>query len=101
MAGQGKASRLKSKYAVLSSNSSTNVNWTYHITSAATITLPNVGSLSVGDKVTFTKEYNIIPTIQRQGVSELIKVRKKSDTAVFFDIESEIIFVWDGSNWRV
>ena len=102
MAGQGKVSNLKNKYAVLSANSPTNIGWTYHITTAATITLPDSSTAVAGEsRVTFTKKLGVIPTIQRFGSTVLVKTRKGSDSAVFFDIESEIIFVWNGTEWEV
>ena len=101
MAGQGKVSNLKNKYAVLSANSNTNKNWTYHITTASTITLPDTATLVAGDWVQFTKKLGAEPTIQRFGSTVLIKTRLGTDSAVFFDIESEIIFVWNGVEWEV
>ena len=101
MAGTGKLSRLKTKYKVLSANSNTQVDWKYHITTASTITLPDTATLSVGDKVTFTKKIGIIPTIQRFGSTVLIKTKRGSDSSVLFDIEAEIIFVWNGTEWEV
>jgi hypothetical protein len=101
MAGTGKLSRLKTKYKVLSANSGTSVNWTYHITTASTITLPDSATLSVGDKVVFTKKLGVVPTIQRFGSTVLIKTSLGTDSSVLFDIEAEIIFVWNGTEWEV
>ena len=101
MAGQGKLSELKARKKVLSANSGTNINWTYHITTASTITLPDSSTLSVGDKVVFTKKLGVVPTIQRFGSTVLIKTSIGTDSAVFFDIEAEIIFVWNGVEWEV
>lgn len=101
MAGTGKLSRLKNKYKVISSNSNTSVGWSYHLTTASTITLPDTTTISVGDKVTFTKVLGIVPTIQRFGSTVLIKTKRGSDSSVLFDIEAEIIFVWNGIEWEV
>lgn len=101
MAGQGKVSNLKNKYSVLSSNSGTSKNWTYHITTASTITLPDTATLVAGDWVKFTKKIGVIPTIQRFGGSVLIKTVIGNDSSVLFDIESEIIFVWNGVEWEI
>ena len=101
MAGQGKVSNLKNKYAVLSANSDTNKNWTYHVTTASTITLPDTATLVAGDWVKFTKRIGVTPTIQRFGSTVMIKTSIGDDSAVFFDIESEIIFVWNGVEWEV
>jgi plastocyanin len=101
MAGQGKASLVRDKYRVLSANSNTVASWTYHVTTASTITLPNTATLSVGDKVTFTKKMGVVPTIQRFGSTVLIKTSLGTDSSVLFDIEAEIIFVWNGTEWEV
>lgn len=101
MAGTGKLSRLKNKYKVLTANSDTSINWTYHITTASTITLPDSSTLSVGDKVVFTKKQGIVPTIQRFGSTVLIRTSLGTDSSVLFDIEAEIIFVWNGTEWEV
>lgn len=101
MAGQGRLSRLKDKFATLNANSNTNIGWTYHITTASTITLPNAATAVVGDWIKFTKTLTIVPTIQRQGSTVLIKTKKGTDLSVLFDIESEIIFVWNGTEWEV
>lgn len=101
MAGTGKLSRLSKKYKVINIPSNVNIDWTYHITEAVTITLPNTASLSIGDKVTFTKAFNIVPTIQRFGSTVTIKTRRGSDSSVLFDIDAEVIFVWNGTEWEV
>jgi hypothetical protein len=101
MAGQGKASLVRDKYKVLSTNSNTAAGWTYHITTAATITLPDTTTLIIGDKVTFTKRLDVIPVIQRSGATVLIKTRLGLDSSVFFDVNAEITFVWNGVEWEV
>lgn len=101
MAGQGNLSRLKARYATLSSNSNTSSEWRYHVTTPSTITLPDTATLSIGDCVKFTKKIGVIPTIQRFGSTVLIRTSTGTDTAVFFDIEAEITFVWNGTEWEV
>ena len=98
---QGKVSNLKNKYAVLSANSNTNKNWTYHITTAPTITLPDTSTLVAGDWVKFTKKLGVEPTIQRFGSTVLIKTTLGTDSSVTFDIEAEVIFVFNGTEWEV
>lgn len=101
MAGQGKLSDLKNKYRVLSANAQTYANWTYHITTTSIVTLPDTATLSVGAWVKFTKKIGVSPTIQRFGSTVNIKTKKGVDTSVLFDIEAEIIFVWNGVEWEV
>ncbi len=102
MSGQGKISDLKNKYRVLSANAQTYANWTYHITTASTITLPDSAALSVGAWVKFTKKQGVVPTIQRFGSTVNIKLSDGTlDSAVFYDIDSEIKFVWNGIEWEV
>lgn len=101
MSGQGKISDLKNKYRVLSANAQTYANWTYHITTASTITLPDSAALSIGAWVVFTKKQGVTPTIQRFGSTVNIKTKKGLDSAVLYDIESEIKFVWNGVEWEV
>lgn len=101
MAGQGNLSRLKARYATISSNSNTSAGWRYHITTSSTITLPDTATLSVGAWVKFTKKLEIIPTIQRFGSTVVIKTSIGTDSSVLFDIEAEIIFIWNGTEWEV
>lgn len=100
MAGQANLQRISERFAVVSTNTTVNALWTYHVTSTVTITLPNPSTLSVGDWVKFTKMFDIIPTIQRNN-TEQIKTSRGNDTAVFYDIMAEIIFVWNGVEWEV
>lgn len=101
MAGTGKLSRLKTKYKVLSANSGTSVNWTYHITTASTITLPDTATLSVGDWVAFTKQYNVSPTIQRFGPTVLIQSGVTSGSTFLFQSADKIVLVFNGIDWEV
>lgn len=100
MAGQANLQRVSERFSLISANTTTVALWTYHITTDSTITLPDPSTLSVGDPVKFTKNIGVIPTIQRNS-TELIKTVKGSDTSVLFDIEAEIIFVWNGTEWEV
>ena len=100
MAGQGKASLVRDKYKILSSNSNVVAGWTYHITTASTITLPDTSTLSVGDKVTFTKKLGVVPTIQRTGTS-LIQSEQGSSTALNFKSNNKIELVFNGVDWDV
>jgi len=100
MAGQANLQRVVERFSVVSANTTAIALWTYHITTASTITLPNPATLAIGDWVKFTKKIGVIPTIQRNSTEE-IKTDLGNDTAVFFDIEAEIIFVWNGTEWEV
>lgn len=105
MAGQGKVSELKIKTRVLSANTSVFKGWTYHITNNSTITLPDTATLVAGDWVKFTRKIGQSPIIQTHTGSIVIKMVKQvdytvvTDTSVTFDIESEIICVWNGVEW--
>lgn len=100
MAGQGKASLVRDKYKVLSANSNTVTGWTYHITTASTITLPDTATLSVGDKVTFTKKLGVVPTIQRFG-SALIQSEQGSGITLNFRSNDKLVFIFNGVDWDV
>lgn len=101
MAGQAKLSDLKNRYAVVSADTQTQINWTYHITTTSTMTLPNTVSLSTGAWVKFTKQLNVSPTIRRFGSSVNIRTSVGVDNSIIFDIPSEIIFIWNGVEWEV
>lgn len=96
-----KLSRLKDKFKIIENNEQAYIGWTYHIAAAVTVTLPDTTTLDIGDKVTFTKKLNIVPTIQRFGSTVIIQTQYQSDSAVFYDVEAEIIFVWNGVAWEV
>lgn len=101
MAGQANLNKIVNKCGTISTNTTALVGWHYHITSAVTVTLPSTSGLSTGDRVKFTKALNIIPTIQRNTAPTLIQTTIGSDTAVLFDIEAEITFVFNGTDWEV
>lgn len=79
-----------------------------HIINSNTFTLPVVGGLGAGrNTVVLTKDVTATPTIQVEGGSnEVIQIGKNNevsttDTSVIFDINSEIIFSWNGNNWEI
>lgn len=96
-----------SDYAiVISAPTQLEINKKYHITSSSLITLPTVAGLSVGDRVRVTKAISATPNITVQGVTETIRVGKglgvfESNDTVIFDIDAELIFIFNGTNWEV
>lgn len=88
---------------LISSASTVQVNRKYHITVTNTVTLPSTTGLSVGDGVRLTKQIPVTPTITvNGGNSEVITLANGgTDTSILFDIDSEIILIFNGTNWEV
>lgn len=80
---------------------------TYHIATNNVYTLPDVTNLAGGATIVLTKSIYNTPTIQvHGGNSENIRIGKADgstefDTSILFDINSEIILVWNGASWEV
>jgi hypothetical protein len=74
----------------------------YYLDGTFTTTLPDTTGLANGDTVKFIKDILETPIIEVDGTnSENILTENGTDTSVFFDINSEIIFVFNGTNWEV
>ena len=82
-------------------------NNTYHIVSSNLFTLPNVAGLAVNSTVVCSKSVYRSPRIRRHGgANENIIIGRPNgltvtDTEIIFDINSEIIFIWNGTNWEL
>ena len=78
-----------------------------HIISNNTFTLPDVSTISPGDTVVLTKSVYNSPVIQvHGGASEGIRIGMQdgstiTDTSITFDINAEIILVWNSTDWEV
>lgn len=90
-----------SDITVLNSNSTTEVNKSYYITGNYTITLPSVTGLVVGNRVTFTKSLSATPIIQREGTTENIITENGTDISILYNLNSEIIIIFNGTDWEV
>lgn len=88
---------------VLNNASPTLANRKYHITVTNTITLPVTSGLSVGDSVYFTKSLSVSPIVQVEGTNSenIVLGDGSTDNSVIFNINSEIIFIFNGINWEV
>lgn len=88
---------------LISNAATVQANRKYHITVTNTVTLPSTTGLSVGDKVRLTKQISVTPTITvNGGNSEVITLANgNTDTSILFDIDSEIILIFNGTNWEV
>lgn len=85
----------------LNSNSPTLVDQNYHINGNYTIDLPDITGLTAGKSITFTKALGSTPLIERSGTTELIVSDIGSDTSLMFDVNCEIVFVFNGTNWEI
>ena len=64
--------------------------------------LPPVAGLPLGTTIAFIKDQDDSPTITADGAAgEQIQTTKGFDATVIFDINAEIILVWNGTNWEV
>ncbi|ACO79889.1 Phage P2 tail fiber gpH-like protein [Azotobacter vinelandii CA] len=72
----------------------------YYLADSIVVTLPQGSGLQAGDSIAFVKSIGAAPLIQAQ-VGDNIRHGEQIDSAVTFDIQSEIIFVWSGTTWEV
>lgn len=89
-------------YTVKTADFIANVRNRYYVKNSCTVTLPDpvMYSLNDGDFVTFNKSPDITVTINSTS-NTLIVTSAGTDTSIRFDIDDEIIVVFDGANWRV
>lgn len=92
---------------VLSSGASLDKHQTYHIKNNGTFTLPNTSGLSAGTTVVLTKDIDVTPNVRVFNLaSDRIRVGRYDDnvdidTEVIFDINCEIIIVYNGTQWEI
>lgn len=95
----------KNYYQRVTTNTTFVANQQYLIAGGVLHTLPNPSGLTVGATVTLTREIGVIPVIQSFS-GQTIRVGKNdsnfvADTSVIFDINAELIFIWNGSEWEI
>lgn len=74
----------------------------YWLGSSLTVTLPSTTTPPPkGTLVRLTKALTAKPVIQAGAGSAVIATSKGNDTSVTFDINAEIIFIFNGTNWEV
>lgn len=73
-------------------------NHRYYISAPLIVTLPSTAT--IGDVVTLVKKPNVSPSIRVSGGGS-ITTSIGSDTTVVFDIEDEVNFVFNGTNWEI
>jgi len=77
-------------------------NAAYWLGSSLTVTLPDTTTLPPkGTFVRLTKALAAKPVAQVGAGSAVIVTSKGNDTSVTFDINAEIIFIFNGTNWEV
>lgn len=74
----------------------------YWLASSLTVTLPNTSvDTPLGSSVTFVKALTATPIIQVGAGGANIVTTKGTDTSVIFNINAEIVFVFNGTNWEI
>ena len=77
-------------------------NAAYWLGSSLTVTLPDTTTPPPkGTFVRLTKALTAKPVIQAGAGSAVIATSKGNDTSVTFDVNAEIIFIFNGTNWEV
>ena len=77
-------------------------NAAYWLGSSLTVTLPDTTTPPPkGTFVRLTKALTAKPVVQAGAGSAVIATSKGNDTSVTFDINAEIIFIFNGTNWEV
>lgn len=71
----------------------------YWLAASVEVNLPSVVGLVPGTTVRFSKALDATPTIVSQGT--LIRTVKGSDYEVLFDVNAELVFVFNGTEWEI
>ncbi len=89
-------------YLPISTPQATHAGGAYMLLDSVQVTLPAVDGLPVGASVRFAKLRAAQPSIAVEGTAnERIFSERGSDSAVLYDINSEVVFVWTGEQWEV
>lgn len=77
-------------------------NTTYWLGSSLTVTLPDTTvAPAIGAYVRFLKTHSATPIIQVGAGSAVIQTTEGSDSSVIYNINSEIVFVFNGTDWEI
>jgi multidrug efflux pump subunit AcrA (membrane-fusion protein) len=77
-------------------------NGSYWLGTTLIATLPDTTTPPPkGTFVRFTKALGAEPTIQTGAGNAVIQTAKGADTALLFDLDAEIIFVFNGTDWEI
>ena len=71
----------------------------YWLAASVEVKLPSMVGLVPGTTVRFSKALDATPTIVSQGT--LIRTVKGSDSEVLFDVNAELVFVFNGTEWEI
>lgn len=92
-------SKLPATYTQINTdNARALINSRNIITVNGTTHLPLISNLAVGSYVTFLKFKTLAPTIDTTDSANII-LNKGTDTAIIYNINSEITFVFNGTAW--
>lgn len=92
---------------LLSGGGNLSIHQQYHLSGDSTFILPNISGISKGSTIVLTKEIDNTPTIRVfNTTSDRIRVGRYSgdvilDTSVIFDINCEILLIFNGTYWEV
>ena len=76
-------------------------NKAYWLRETFEVTLPDTTAMPIGTTVTFAKALEAVPNISTGVGGALIQTPGGSDNTVIFDINAEITFVFNGTDWEV
>jgi len=74
----------------------------YWLGTTLVVTLPDTTTPPVaGSAVRFAKARGVTPTIQVGAGAAVIQTAKGSAASVLFDLDAEIVFVFNGTDWEI
>lgn len=87
------------KFIAVSGDITAEPNKSYWLDGSHVLTLP--ANVSVCDQVTVTKALGSTPTIQTQNSVQIHSASGEVDTSVIFDVDAELVFIFNGTNWEI
>ena len=95
-------SAVHSQFLVKSADFTADPNYWYWLSTTITVTLPDTSAgLPAGTYVRFSKDVSSAPVIQVGPGGAGIVTSLGTDTSVQYNIDGEIVVVYNGTNWEV
>lgn len=89
-----------SSYVILNADTTAEVSKRYWLQESLVLSLPDLADVEIGDTVVVSKSIDADPTVVPTGSANII-TEKGPTTSILFDINAEITFVFNGTDWEL